>query len=334
MTSKPSVLILGATGAMGQYLVPLLAESGYRITAVALDQPGTVLTGVNYIQANAKDKKIYRELLGAGYDGIVDFLTYRTGELAWYLPLILNHAGHYMFLSSCRVFDDREHPVRENSPRLIDSSEDALLRNSDDYSIYKARGENVLRASPHRNWTIVRPATTYSLMRYQLVTLEAADTVGRAFAGKKVVVPEQARLKHATMSWSGDVARMLAKLLFNSAALCDDFNVATGEHHSWEEIAAYYRDICRLETVWVDKEDYLRLISSDPCNPAPRWQLEYARLFTRITDNSKILAAAGMRQSELMPLYDGLKHEISRCPRNTVWPVNNAMDEYLAARHL
>lgn len=334
MTSKPSVLVLGATGAMGRYLVPLLAESGYRITAVALDRPKNALPGVNYIQANAKDQKVYRELLAVRYDGIVDFLTYRTSDLSWYLPQVLNRTDHYIFLSSCRVFDDKEHPVRENSPRLIDTSADALLRNSDDYCIYKARGENILRASDRRNWTIVRPATTYSLMRYQLVTLEAADTVGRAFAGKKVVVPEQARLKHATMSWGGDVARMLAKLLFNSAALCDDFNVATGEHHSWEEIAAYYRDICRLEAVWIDKEDYLRLISPDPCNPGPRWQLEYARMFTRITDNSKILAATGMRQSELMPLYDGLKHEISRCPRNTVWSVNTAMDKYLAARHL
>lgn len=41
-----------------------------------------------------------------------------------------------------------------------------------------------------------------------------------------------------------------------------------------------------------------------------------------------------MKQSDLMPLYDGLKLEISRCPADTVWPVNSAMDEYLAARNL
>ena len=171
-------------------------------------------------------------------------------------------------------------------------------------------------------------------MRYQLVTLEAANTVGRALAGKKVVVPEQARLKQATLSWGGDVARMIAGLLFNGKALGEDFNVATGEHRSWEEIAAYYHDICGLEAVWVDKEDYLRLLSDDPYNMGPRWQLEYARLFTRITDNTKVLNATGMKQSELMSLYDGLKLEISRCPKETVWPVNTAMDEYLAAHNL
>ena len=81
----------------------------------------------------------------------------------------------------------------------------------------------------------------------------------------------------------------------------------------------------------MDKEDYLRILSPDPYNMGPRWQLEYARLFTRETDNSKILSTLGMKQSELMPLYDGLKMEIGRCPKETVWPVNAAMDDYLAA---
>ncbi len=334
MKAAKKVLVLGASGAMGQYLLPRLAELGYQIDGVSLDEVNQQLPGVTYIRANAKEKSVYRELLRKRYDGIVDFLTYPTGELSWYLPQILDQTDHYIFLSSCRVFDDLEHPVRETSPRLIDSSRDELLRNSDDYCIYKARGENILRASGRRNWTIVRPATTYSLMRYQLVTLEAANTVGRALAGKKVVVPEQARRKQATLSWGGDVANMLAGLLFNESALGEDFNIATGEHHSWEEIAAYYNAICGLEAVWVDKEDYLRILSPDPYAMGPRWQLEYARLFTRITDNSKILKATGMKQSELMPLYDGLKLEISRCPKDTVWPVNTAMDEYLAAHGL
>ena len=334
MKAAKKVLVLGASGAMGQYLLPRLAELGYQIDGVSLDEVNQQLPGVTYIRANAKEQSVYRELLRNRYDGIVDFLTYPTGELSWYLPQILDQTDHYIFLSSCRVFDDLEHPVRETSPRLIDSSRDELLRNSDDYCIYKARGENILRASGRRNWTIVRPATTYSLMRYQLVTLEAANTVGRALAGKKVVVPEQARRKQATLSWGGDVANMLAGLLFSESALGEDFNIATGEHHSWEEIAAYYNDICGLEAVWVDKEDYLRILSPDPYAMGPRWQLEYARLFTRITDNSKILKATGMKQSELMPLYDGLKLEISRCPKDTVWPVNTAMDEYLAAHGL
>ncbi len=209
-----------------------------------------------------------------------------------------------------------------------------MLRNSDDYSIYKARGENIVQTALRKNWTIVRPAITYSRMRYQLVTLEAADTVGRAFAGKKAVLPEQARNVQATMSWAGDVAQMISRLLFNDKALGETFSVCTSEHHTWGEIADYYKEICNLDAVWVDKEDYIPLMPWDPYHPGVRWQLDYDRLFDRIMDNSKLLSATGMKQSELMPLYDGLKTEIAACPRDYPWQVNTAMDEYIAALKL
>ena len=332
MDHPKKVLVLGATGAMGQYLVPRLASMGYRVDAVALVDPREPVPGVSYLKANVKEPGVLQKLLGNRYDGIVDFLTYSTAELSWYLPQALNHTDHYIFLSSCRVFDDLEHPVRESSPRLIDASENIVLRNSDDYSIYKARGENILRSFSRKNWTIIRPAITYSLMRYQLVTLEAPNTVGRARAGKAAVVPEQAKNVQATMSWAGDVARMIAGLLFLDQARGETYTVSTSEHRTWGEIADYYKEICNLQSIWVDKEEYISILNSDPYSFGARWQLEYDRLFDRIIDNSKILAATGMTQAELMPLYDGLEHEISRCPADVEWPVNERMDSFLAAR--
>ena len=221
--------------------------------------------------------------------------------------------------------------MKETSPRLLDSSTDPLLLNSDDYCMYKARGENLMYSWKRKNWTIVRPSTTYSYLRYQLVTLEAANTVGRAFAGKKVVVPEQAKDKPASLSWGGDAGIMIGKLLFCDAALGEAFNVNSAESHTWGEIADYYKDICNLDAVWVDKEDYLKILNPDPYSLGTRWQLEYARLFDREVDNSKVLSVTGMKQSELMPLYDGLKMEISRTPKDYPWPNNQRMDDYLAA---
>ena len=331
MTSQRNVLVLGATGAMGRYLLPILAEQGYRVDGVSLDDASSGNPNLHYIKADARNRDVLRRLLENRYDGIVDFMIYPTAALAGTLPFLLDRTDHYIYLSSYRVYDNKEHPVRESSPRLLDSSDNLVLRNSDDYSIFKARGENVIRALNRRNWTIIRPAITYSFLRNQLVTLEAADTVGRAFAGKAVVLPEPARQVQATMSWAGDVARMIAALLFNERARCETFTVSTAEHHTWEEIADYYREICNLRAVWVDKETYLRILRSDPYDNSARWQLDYDRLFDRIMDNTKVLAATGIRQSELISLYDGLQKEISRCPRNYPWPVNVAMDAYLAS---
>lgn len=324
------VLVLGSTGAMGQYLVPLLAAQGYQIDSVSYDEMAAPLpSNVRHIKANVKENDTLLNLLQNHYEGIVDFLIYPTAELVYRLPMLVKNTGHYIYLSSYRIYDNKEHPVKESSPRLLDSSEDVLLRNSDDYCIYKARGENILQSFAEKNWTIIRPAITYSLMRYQLVTLEAANTVGRAFAGKAVVLPEQARTVQATMSWAGDVAQMIAGLLFNEKARGETFTVATAEHHSWGEIADYYKDICNLKAVWVDKKDYLRILCPDPYQINASWQLEYDRLFDRIMDNSKVLQATGMTQAALTKLYDGLTREIARCPKDHPWPVHERMDAYL-----
>jgi len=331
MNHSKKVLVLGATGAMGQYLIPRFAEMGYQVDGVSFDDVKSSHPNVHYIQADAKDTAVLRRILENGYDGIVDFMIYNTKELSYYLPFILDRTEHYIYLSSYRIYDGKEMPTRETSPRLIDTGDSILLRNSDDYSIYKARGENIVRSRARRNWTIIRPAITYSRMRYQLVTLEAANTVGRAFSGKKTVLPEQARNVQATMSWAGDVARMIAGLLFNEKAVGETFSVCTAEHRTWGEIADYYKDICGLESVWVDKEDYIRILSPDPYETGARWQLEFDRLFDRVMDNSKVLAATGMKQSELTSLYDGLKKEIARCPKDFPWHINAAMDEYLAS---
>ena len=332
MNQQKKVLVLGATGAMGQYLVPYLSQMGYAVDAVSLDKVETDLPDVRYIQADVSDIPTLTRLLANRYDGVVDFMIYQTAKLPEYLPLFLNGiTDHYIYLSSYRVYDNKELPVRETSPRLLDTADDIILRNSDDYSIYKARGENIVRTFPKERWTMIRPAITYSRMRYQLVTLEAPNTVGRARAGKAVLLPEEAKDVQGTMSWAGDVAMMIARLLFNDRARGEVFTVSTAEHHTWGEIADYYKDICGLKAIWIPKEEFFRVWGID-CGS--RWQLECDRLFPRIMDNSKVLDVTGMKQEDLRPLFDGLKYEISRCPEDMVWPNLQAMDDYIAAKGL
>lgn len=333
--SGKKVLILGATGAMGKYLIPKLVERGYDIDAVALDEYDFGCQ-INFIKAQAKDFEFRTELLKNKYDGIVDFLIYPTADLALYLPELLESTGHYIYLSSYRIYDNAETPIKETSPRLIDNAGDVLLRNSDDYSIYKARGENILKSWNRKNWSIIRPAITYSFLRYQLVTLEAPLTVGRAKLGKTVVLPESAKNIQATMSWGGDVAEMIARLLFNEKAYGETYTVSTSEHHTWGEIADYYKDICDLNAIWIDQTDYLKIVVEgfERFPYTGSWQLIYDRLFDRIIDNSKVLDATGMKQGNMMKLYDGLKYEIGRCPADFTdnmmqISANVRMDEYL-----
>lgn len=329
------VLVLGSTGAMGQYVVPYLADMGYSITAVSLDDEKPYNDKVTCIKGNVKDKDFLCSLLSQKFDGVIDFMIYGGREFKDYYKLFLENTGHYIFLSSCRVYANEETPINESSPRLIDYSTDKELISSDDYCIHKARSENILMLSNYDNWTIVRPATTFSKMRYQLVTLEAVNCVGRALKGKKVVLPVQAKNTPATLCWAGDVSMMIAKLLFNEEAKREIFNVCSSEHRTWGEIAEYYNKICGLEAVWVDKEDYLDILSPEK-DIYYRWQLEYARMFNRITDNSKVLNLTGMKQEELTPLYDALKMMVEAVPEGYVFPeteVSGRMDKYLEAKY-
>ena len=332
------VLVLGASGAMGRYVVPLLAEKGHAVDAVSLDAPDPSAdpTGVTRIQGNAKDEAFLAPLLERRYDGIVDFLIYPMAEVARKLPLMAASTGHYIYLSSYRVYDGKDVPVREDARLLIDTADDPILRNSDDYSVYKARGERVLRALDRRNWTIVRPSITYSTYRFQLVTLEAPLVVGRTDRGKAVVLPETARNVRGTMTWAGDNARFLAELLFNDQAIGEAFTVATAENHAWSEIADIYASLRGLKAIWAPEEEFLHIICPDPWNRGAAWQLRTDRLFNRVIDNAKVLAATGRVQSDLMPLAKGLETELARVPRGYEWSgymgEGKRMDAWLAAR--
>jgi len=331
------ILVLGATGAMGRYLVPLLATEGHAVDAVALDDaPAPDPAGVRRIKGNAKDEDFLCPLLENHYDAIVDFLIYPTAEIAHKLPMMLDATGHYVYLSSYRIYDGKDVPVREDSSRLLETCDDPVLRASDDYSVYKARGEDILRANPRRNWTIVRPSITYSTFRSQLVTLEAPLVVGRPDRGKEVVLPETARDVQGTMTWAGDNARFFARLLFNERALGEAFTLATAEHHAWSEIADIYAELRGLRAVWAPEEDFVKILQPNPYIFGNRWQLQYDRLFNRTIDNSKVLAATDLKQSDLMPLHKGLELELSRVPRDFKWAgweaIDQRMDAWLAAR--
>lgn len=262
-------------------------------------------------------------------------MTYHTDRFEAWHEMLLGATKHYIYLSSYRVYANEEHPVRETSPRLLETSQDAEFLASDDYSLYKARGEDILKRSRFGNWTAIRPAITYSSRRFQLVTLEMPMVVGRTLVGKKVVLPRAAKDVQATMSWAGDVARMIAGLLLREDAFGETFSVCTAEHRTWGEIADYYHDLIGLEAVWVDTDNFIKAIDGDRGN---FWQLAYDRLFDRVMDNGKILKFLGWKQSDLMSLYEGLKHELEGLPKNDIVadgiydPENHrqiAMDRYL-----
>ena len=306
---EKKVLVMGGTGAMGRYLVPKLAQRGYKVDVVSLDTLPDK-QNIHYIQENIMDDEILESRLSAGYDGIVDFMVYPTEHFKTRHKLLLEHTDHYIFLSSYRVFGDSDVPITEEAAQLLDVLDDEEYLATDDYALRKSRCEDILEQSDYKNWTIVRPAITYSQKRAQLVTLELKHILAALQENRPVLLPEAAKKVQATMTWGGDVAEMLARLLFSQTAMGEAFNVTTAEHQPWEQVAQIYNQLYGLQYEWVDTEAYLEEKAKNDkggrVTKGSRWQLCYDRLYNRVMDNSKILTETGLKQQDLTTLYDGL----------------------------
>ena len=329
------ILILGATGAMATYLIPELLGKGYTIDGVTIENVESDNENLTYITHDAKDMDFLEELMKNGYDAVVDFMIYNVLEdFKPYYKLFSENTEHYIYFSTYRVYAN-DSPLTENSKRLldIDLPEDFITER--EYSIYKAEEEDYLRASDYRNFTIIRPAITYSKRRLQLTTLEASVLAYRMLTGKTVILPESAMDKQATMTWAGDVAKMLSAIILNPNAYGETYTVSTAEHMTWREIAEIYKEVGGLKYITVDDDTYIYLVAGDgDWAKYARQQLLYDRCYDRIVDNSKILALMGAKQEDLIPLYEGIKKEFSQMTVEKIGCnkiINSRMDEYLAA---
>ena len=328
--NNKKILVLGATGAMAVYLIPELLDKGYEVVGVSLDDVVSDNENLTYIKANAGNMEFLKEQLEKKFDAVVDFMVYNSVELfEKYYKLFLENTKHYIFFSTYRIYAD-DSPLSETSKRLLDVEKPEDFVSEFEYSIYKAEEEDLLNNSSYENYTIVRPAITYSKRRFQLTVLEADVLVYRMLKGKTVVLPKSAMDKQATMSWAGDVAKMLSTIILNPEAFRQTYNVSTAEHMKWEEVAKIYQEIGNLKYITVDDETFLNIIASGSI--AAKQQLLYDRCFNRIVDNSKILSLCNMKQEKLMPLKEGLKRELQNITLDDIGynqGANERMDEYL-----
>ena len=69
------------------------------------------------------DRNFVKNLLEENkYDGIIDYMLYKTHEFADRFQMILENTGHYIYLSSYSVYADDD-VITEKSPRLLDVSD-------------------------------------------------------------------------------------------------------------------------------------------------------------------------------------------------------------------
>ena len=227
-----SILLLGGTGAMGNHLVQILSDDGYEVY-VTSRTPRESNLRTTYLLGNAHDDAFLDSLLVLReWDAIVDFMIYNSTEFAHRVNRLLTACKQYVFLSSSRVYADSKEPITENSPRLLDVCTDAEYLLTDEYALSKAREEDILLTSHHKNWTIIRPYITYGEFRLQLGVLEKDYWLYQALHNRTIVFSKDIASKVTTLTYGYDVARGIAAILGKEEALSEIFHITTAEHYT------------------------------------------------------------------------------------------------------
>ena len=298
-----NILVLGGTGALGKHLVKLLAERGNKV-CVTTRFSRKSSANIEYIQGDAKDDSFLDSMLDHDWDAIIDFMVYSTQIFEQRALKLLDAARQYIFLSSARVYADSSEPIREDSPRLVDSSADSKFLMTDEYSLAKARQENILNQSGRTNWTIIRPYITYSEQRMQLGVLEKEGWLYRALKGRTIIFSKDIAHKLTTMTHGLDVASALVPLIGEPLAFGEVFHITQKESVSWLEVLDVYLSVLEKHLGKRPKVLLLDLKHFSRCKRA-EYQIRYDRLFDRRFNNSKISKFIVL--NSFVPLEEGLR---------------------------
>ena len=287
------MLLLGGTGAIGAYLISLAAESRIEV-AVTTRKQRLSSERISYIQGDAHSLSFLAEVLKEKYDVIVDFMSYTFEEFTKErVNLLLENTNHYFFLSSSRVYADTgKKLITEDTPRLLDVCLDNSFRCTNEYSLTKAKEENVLMDSSFKNWTILRPYITFSEKRLQLGAYEVDAWLPRALSQKTVVFSNDIAMKYTSMTYGEDVAKIIMLLMNIPKSQSEMFNVSTDEFFKWDDILNIYKSEFQkiegysLSVKYIEKAIHTQIDAS-------KYQVLYDRAYNRRFDNSKLYEAIG-----------------------------------------
>lgn len=281
------ILLLGGSGAMGVHLARFLSDKGHFVDVTSRQYKDSKDSNICYLQGDAHDLDFIKNVLfSKQYDAIVDFMIYNTIEFLDRIDFLLNNCTHYVFLSTARVYADSKNPLMEDSPRLLDVSQDRQYLATDEYALTKARQENILNIRTQNNYTIIRPYITFSEIRLQLGVYEKESWLYRAMQKKSIIFFKDIAKHYTTLTYAKEVVRAMALIIGNKKTFRQTYHITSDKSMRWENILDIYKKVL-LKELGFAKIAFANLNDFFEKN---NYQVIYDRLFDRKFDNSKINA--------------------------------------------
>lgn len=304
-----SILLIAGGGTLGEYTSEELLKKGCKVDVICLEDRVSDNEQLCYIKANADREFLTEFLKNKYYDGIVNFIHYTgTEEYKRIHMLLCQKTNHLVFLSSYRVYADSRSPITENTPHLIDVMDDKDFLEHEDYAVPKSKNERfIINESGTDNWTIVRPVISFSKRRLDIVTVGNRMILESVKCGKKILLPAETKNLVAGLDWAGNSGKLIAAVLLRDNTKGEAYTVSSAQNLTRGEIADIYTELAGAEFEWVGTEEYSENRYGTREFP---WILKYDRLFNREIDNSKILAATGLKKEDFVSIKDGIRIEL------------------------
>ena len=256
------ILVIGGTGVMGAPLVDILSSSPENIIdVISRHEKISNNDNVRYVVGDAFDFYSMEKILQmGGYDVAVDFMVYKVDEYQKFLNLFLNNVKQYILMSTACVYEEpsKGEKITELTPRLIDSYSEDKKHDLKSYHIMKSNLDNIVFESSLKNWTMIRPHITFNTDKYLMVLWHKEIWLYRALHDKEIVLPKDAMPCIQTVSYGGEVAYAISKLVGNKKAIGEVINVASDITLTWQEyvdmLSKAFQEVYgkTLKIKWVD----------------------------------------------------------------------------------
>ena len=293
------ILVMGGTGAMGKYLVPMLAsESSYQVFVTSRSARQSSSMNLIYLKGNAKDLPWIETIFQTfEFDVVFDFMMYGGDEFKDRCSFFLENCGHYFYFSTYRALAE-DTVLTESSPLKPDTLSLHPEYELDRYGLRKAQEEKALPETGRSNYTIIRPSMTFSSNRFQYFSGDNFDVM-RAVKNVPTLLPESAVHSITNLTYGKNVAKMLKALVDKPAAMGQTFHAVT-RSMTWSEIGEAFKAVFCMTYEVVRDAKYLELID-----------LEDGRIFDRLRrrniSNKKMLSATGLSEADFGTLEDNLR---------------------------
>ncbi|MHA1554418.1 MAG: NAD-dependent epimerase/dehydratase family protein [Alphaproteobacteria bacterium] len=246
MTSTPSVLVTGANGCIGSWVLKLATDGGWRAVALDLAPEPTrprllldddKLAGVEWLQADIADTEAVRRAIAeTGVESVV-----HLGALQ--VPFCkadpvagarVNVVGTANVMEAVRAAGIKRFSIASSIAALGGASDDNAYLGTL-YGAYKAATEEMARVY-WQDWqvpsVILRPGVVYGIGRDQGMTSAPTKAMLAAALGRSYTIPFGG---NAAFLFAGEVAGAFLKAVENDAEGCHIFDL-NGECRAVQDV--------------------------------------------------------------------------------------------------